>query len=194
VQTDPALPAYGAARWDDDGVATTAAPIITKGTLTDYLGTRWNRRMLTTMPSVGTTTAADVQRAPRGIPASVQVHASTGRADLLALARELRDGVLVRETSWVMTDQQCAGATIFPNMLFEVKRGQIVRRLVDMHVTVTTKKFWMGLLALGDASTVRLGVQEEYDGPPWSEVTRVTAAPAAHFKEADIVSRTGGRV
>jgi predicted Zn-dependent protease len=198
-----AMPHYGAAKWDDDGVATTAAPLITDGRIVDYCGTRFTRPSLGRPDALGTAradastpgtaTAFDVQRPPSGIPASTGMQATTAGPSLAALAREIRDGFLVREVVGMMTDQQCASATIMPNLLFEVRRGQILRRITNAHIAVTTKKLWAGLLAVGNASTLRTAITDDFVGPPWQSVSHAVTAPAAHFHAADIVSSTGGR-
>jgi predicted Zn-dependent protease len=164
--------------------------------LVDYLSTRFNRCAVSTPSSSvtsGTATAPDVQRSPGGIPAALAVHAVAAGPSLATLVRDIRDGFLLREVKWIGTDQQCAGGTIEPNMLLEVRRGHIVRRIMRAHVAFTTKKLWAGLTAVGDASTLRTDVCNDWVGPPpWKPIARVVTAPAVHVREMDIVSRTGG--
>jgi predicted Zn-dependent protease len=193
--TSSAVPNYGAAQWDDEGVATAASPLIQHGVLMDYFGTRHNRQALSPSSTLcGTATAFDVQRTPSDIPTATEIEAPATGESLATLARNIGDGFLLREVTGVMTDQQCAGGTIEPNVLLEVRRGQILRRIMDVHVAFTTKKLWTGLTAVGNATTSRTEACNDLAGPPpWKLVRRVVTAPAAHFKEVNIVSRTGGR-
>jgi predicted Zn-dependent protease len=215
------MPHYGAAKWDDEGVVTTAAPLIANGMLVDYCGTRFTRQALVaqasrtspagsalassvppSFPSVasspgtspGTATALDVQRPVSGLPASTAVAAAATGPSLDALVRTIRNGYLVREAGFVVTDQQCAGGTIHPDMLLEVRNGKILRRITNAHVAFTTKKLWAAVTAVGDTSTLRTVGSEEMDGPPWNYMTRAITAPAVHVHQADIVLSTGGRL
>jgi predicted Zn-dependent protease len=193
LRVTPDVPQYGAAQWDDEGVATTAAPLITNGTVVDYLGTRLTRQALPSSVSrataPGTATAADVQRVPTGIPISTAMAAAPSGPSLAALAKDIQNGFLIRGIQEVLTDQQCAGGTIIPDVMLEVRRGQILRRVMDAHLAFTTKKFWHGLTVLGDASTLCTASCDDLAGPPpWKPFTRIVTAPAAHFKEVDIVA------
>jgi len=192
LQTQAALPGIGAAKWDDEAVATQPQTLISAGRLTDYFCTRANREAVAGLPTTlaGTTTAADVQCAPVALPTEVTMPAAETGPSYDELVRSIQDGYVLRQAWWVGNDQQCAGGTIAPDTLLEVRRGKIVRRIMGAQIAVTTRKFWQGLTALGGTDTLRTEVTNDMTGPPWKNSLRFATAPAAHFKEADIVRPT----
>jgi len=186
------LPSFGATRWDDDGVATTPATIIDDGVLVDYFGTRFNRAALpqALQQLRGTTTTPDVQRPPTGMPTAVVVNAAASGPTLTDLVSQINDGFLLRGVRWVETDPQGNGGVISPDVLLEIKRGKILRRIMNATVEFPARKLWTGLTTMGSSSTLCPAVCiAQLEPPPWKRVLTVVTAPAAHFRSVDIVHK-----
>jgi hypothetical protein len=73
-------------------------------------------------------------------------------------------------------------------MLFEVRRGQIVRRLIQARLQFSTRKLFKGILAVGGASTVAPAVQEMTDGVPPSPQVLMATAPAVYLHDMNVVT------
>jgi TldD protein len=195
VSADRALPHLGAARWDDEGVATEAFPVIQHGAVVDYFATRGSAAVLAPwytsrgMPvrAHGSAVAWTASREPVGSASSLMVHPGAAGASLDALTRDLGTGLLLRGVSDAFSDQQLTSGTLFPAMLFEVKRGQITRRFAGGAVQFSTTKFWKSLTTLGDESSVQHYVHEGEVGDELMEMVQPIRAPAGHVQELNVV-------
>jgi len=189
------MPNYGAARWDDEGVATTALPLIDHGTVVNYLSDRTTFparprvaavSSSTTVPGLARTTDFDV--APYAMPPAVTVPAAATPAPLDALARQLGKGLLVHG-AYVAVDPRGYGGWIMPAMMCEVRGGVPVRRVFGSRLMFSTKRFLATLSAVGDASTLDTTlVRTVVPGLPWRLMSRTVTAPAALYHNADVVS------
>jgi predicted Zn-dependent protease len=70
--------------------------------------------------------------------------------------------------------------------VFEVKRGQITRRVRGAALQFRTTKFWNAIAALGDATTQQHFVWDGVRGETWAETTLPVVAPAAQFRDVDV--------
>jgi TldD protein len=189
------MPHFYAASWDDEGVATTTFPAITQGAVVNYLSSRATGHALTAsgnyrgslLPAPGVGLAPNVMAAPRGMAGTLVMPSATNGPTLDELARTLSNGLLVRN-AWVRADVQGAGGTLFPKMLFEVRRGQIVRRLVSARLQFSTRKLLKGIVAVGGASTVAPASLETTDGVPPSPQMQMATAPAMHLHDINVVT------
>jgi TldD protein len=195
VSADRTPPHLGAARWDDEGVATEAFPVIQHGAVVDYFATRGSAATLVPwytsrgMPirAHGSAVAWMAAKAPVGTASSLLVHADAAGASLDALTRELGNGLLMRGVSDAFSDQQLTSGTLFPAMLFEVKHGQITRRFAGGAVQFGTAKFWKSLTTLGDESSVQSYVHEAEVGEGMMQMVQPIRAPAGHVQELNVV-------
>jgi TldD protein len=191
-------PHYGAVRWDDDGVAPSTFPLVRQGAIVDYFTTRLTAPALAsayaaqgrTATSNGCAVTASPVRAPTGTASHVTVVADPRGPSLDDLTRQLRDGLLVRGTYYVSSDQQLSGGWWRPGMLFEVKRGTITRRLRDPGLQFSTKSLWKNLSAVGNASTTQPFVRSSARGQPTAVLTQLVTAPAGHVRELDLIRPT----
>jgi predicted Zn-dependent protease len=194
------MPNFYAAPWDDEGVATTAFPVMTQGRVVNYLSSRATGHALTAsgsqssesqsrglLPAPGVGWAPNVMAVPRGIAGTLAMPSAANGPTLEDLARTMSDGLLVRNTR-VMSDSQGAGGTLFPNMLFEVRRGQIVRRLIQARLQFSTRKLLQGIVAVGGVSTVAPAVLGRTDGVPPSPQLLMATAPAMHLHDINVVT------
>lgn len=194
VTTDRAAPHYGAARWDDEGVATEPCTIIERGRVVDYFTTRANASVLADwyakrgvpLRSHGGALSWSVQNVPTGTPTHVVLAPGAPGATLESMVREMRNGVFVRTVPLCDSDPQLMGGAMYPTCVFEVKRGQITRRLRNVVVQFSTKKLWRAISVVGDASSVQVNDCEMIRGQPWTEVLQPVSAPAAYLRELDV--------
>jgi len=155
------VPAYGAMRWDDEGVETHTTPLIEQGIVRRYLGTRGHVAQVDTSnnhPTValGVSFAADVGSLPIPRPGTLSVRPPDTKTSLTDLIRTVDNGYVVRGGRHVI-DQQGAGGVIAPAMIFEVQRGHIVRHISNARLEFSTKKLLRSVIALGGIDSVVAG-------------------------------------
>jgi len=192
VWVEQGAPHYGAAQWDDEGVATTAFPLVEHGKVSNLLATRANVAALTQgtgQPALprGSAFAADLMAVPGARPGTLAVRAAGNGPSLAELTKTLGDGYVIRD-AWMQMDQQASSGTLNPYLMFEVKRGKIVRRAPNGRIDFVTKKFLGAITALGGESSVGPGHNTIDGGLPWSQSHNVITAPAAYVRDATIVS------
>jgi len=195
VTTDRTMPHLGAAKWDDEGVEIHPHPVVERGTVVDYFGTRANLGALSDwyasrgqpLAAHGTAVAWNVMRAPVGAPTAVTVAPNVnGGASVEEMAKQIRNGLIVRTVWGMETDQQLMGGLCQPELLFEVKRGAITRRLEGAVLPISSKLIWRDLKQLGNASTMEYAVSKQYGGAPWAEKQAAVHAPAGLFSNVDV--------
>jgi TldD protein len=197
ITADRALPHLGAAKWDDEGVETEVFPVIHEGAVVDYFTTRatvpalagWYTKNGKPVASHGSAVAWLPTRAPIGSASSLTVSPGATGVTLETLTKQLGNGVLVRGVTYTHSDQQLTSGSFYPYMLFEVKKGQITRRLRHGAVQFSTKKFWKAVTTLGDASSVQAYVRNGVNGQPWVPTIQPIMAPAAHIQELNVTAR-----
>jgi len=195
VTADRAPPHFGAAKWDDEGVATETFPVITKGAVVDYFTTRstapalasWYAKQGRPVTSRGSAIAWSAALAPKGCASHLTIASGTTGKTLDNLMKEMGTGLLLRGSDFAVSDQQVSGGAFGPYMMYEVKQGQITRRLRGGLMQFGTKSLWNGLATLGDASTVISEVNRSYIGETWIAKLLPVAAPAAHMRQVDII-------
>ena len=206
VWVEADAPAYGAMRWDDEGIATHSVPLIEQGKVQRYLGTRANADAMTTIPVDGTTVldstaspsavrgatlgvayARNVLTLPSARPGAVSVRPPATGPSLTELAETLHNGYLVRNGSLVV-DQQGAGGAILPRVLLEVQRGKITRRILKTRLEFSTQKLLRNILALGGPKTVAAANNQVSGGLPWNSTMCVAQAPAVVLKDLNIMT------
>jgi TldD protein len=194
VASDRGLPHLGAAKWDDEGVETEAFPVVRQGAVVDYFATRatvpalasWYGTQGMPVKSHGSAVAWLPTRAPIGSASSLTVSPGATGVTLDTLTKQLVNGVLVRSVTYTHSDQQLTSGSFYPYMLFEVKKGQITRRLRHGAVQFSTKKFWKSITTVGDASSVQAYVRNGAHGQPWVPTIQPIMAPAAHVQELNV--------
>jgi predicted Zn-dependent protease len=184
-------PAFGAAKWDDEGVEIESFPVITAGTVRDGFG---SRRTLAELPTprvphgcVRTDTAV---REPLGAVPAIHMAPGTGGASLDALARTLGTGLLLRG-GFVYTDPSRGYGTMHCGQRgtwFEVKNGQVTRQINGMGALFSSKKLWGASLAVvGGAETALLCVDRSEVGQPTTPSQYPITAPAMIVKGISLV-------
>jgi len=210
VMTSPALtvtahrglPTANAVKWDDEGVVTSAYPVVQRGTLVNYHTSRQTAAALNTLGaaknaatathSTGCAYAPEADhpvliRAPHLV-----MEPSSSRATLDDLCKAMGRGILVRDGTYFQSDPQFASGelpcgTPFTGVVLEIDKGKIVRRIEGNNLQYTARPFWNSLVAVGDRGTVYDATTETDKGYPWRSVIQTTSAPAALFKEANVI-------
>jgi predicted Zn-dependent protease len=188
-------PHFGAAQWDAEGVATTAFPLIEHGAVVDYLTTRstvhamadWYATRGRPLQPQGVSTTPSATDAPYAMPGAAVMRADPSGPSLADLAKALTHGILVRSVGLTTGyDPQGKVVQFRPQMLFEVQRGQIVRRILNVELGSSTKKFFAGLLAVGNAGTHVTSESAGSGGMPYLYRPYAITAPAVHVRALDL--------
>jgi len=197
VVADRSLPYFGAAKWDDEGVATETFPVIEKGRVVDYFTTRFTAPTLSTwyakrghpMRAKGSAVAWAPTTSPVGAGSQLIVAPGTSGPTLEAMLKQLTNGVLLRGVSdWsVSSDQQLSGGSFSPQMLFEVKKGQITRRLLGGMAQFRTKSFWKDITMMGDSTTVQSRAHIDWRGETYAKAVQPVLSPAARVSSLDML-------
>jgi TldD protein len=202
-----AAPSIAAAQWDDEGTVTTPHVVIKDGVLVDYHTTgqtvgaleQWYASEKRPLQSNGCAVAPDAHQAVYARAPHLTMEPSRATQSLDDLCKSMSHGVLVRYKDAVQTDQQQATATWYgtwdpeyaqfvQGVMYEVARGKIVRRLLSNILQARTFPFFKGLTAVGDATTVHDQTVPVYKGMPWQKSIAGASAPAALFKEVDVLA------
>jgi len=186
---------FGCMQWDDEGVLARTCPLIERGAVVDYLTTRsdirtleqWYAKRNLPLRPQGTVWADDVSIPSRAISSAVAVGAAPDGPSLAELVKSLKDGVLVRSSTTV-PDHQCSGGTIFPDVAFEVRNGNITRRLGNFRLEFSTRTLLKNVVAIGGASTAETKAHNLYGGTPVTSTSQAIDAPAAQIRDVNIVS------
>jgi len=198
LTADRSMPHYGAAQWDDEGVATRTVPLITKGVVVDYCSTRatagalasWYAKTKQPLAAQGTAVAWGPTRDPIGCASQLTITPGAAGTTVDTMTRQITNGVIVRSVVDVQSDPQLSGGAMWPNMVFEVKRGQITRRLQGVGVQFNTKSLWKNLKIVGDDSTTQNALRTRWLDP-WVDKSRLPIlAPAVLLSQLDLIRRS----
>jgi len=200
LAVEQGMPHFGAMQWDDEGVATTSFPLIEQGAIVNYLGTRaslaeWTHDASLEKPVQrprpphvpGCAFALDVMTQPSSRPGALTMHPVASGPSLADLIKTMQSGYLVRNAS-VQVDQGGAGGILRPHFLFEVRRGAIVRRVLDARLEFSTRKLLAGMTAVGNAETVDTARGYVPGGVPWSLAFHTLTAPAVQCRDINIAA------
>jgi len=191
-----AVPSVTAVHWDDEGAVARDHTVLQDGVLVDYhtdgetVGalTSWYRRHARPLQGNGCATAPDARDAVSIRLPHLIMQPNPSRSSLDELCAEMQHGVVALNQSLISTDNRLLSGHIDSyNGLFEVSRGVITRRLKGNALHFTTKKLLKGLTAVGDATTVQRSDRLTWKGTPWAAAQHDTSAPAALFREIDVV-------
>jgi len=194
------MPNVGAVKWDDEGVQPREFPLITQGQLANYITSRTTASELAALsgahagapaPSTGCAIAQDADDAVLARVSHVAVAPSAKPASLEDLCHGITRGLLIRRGGYIAVDQKFAsGVMLFAGAILEIENGKIVRRIQGNALQFTTSRLWRhSLAALGDATTVWTSATQYWKGQPetlgWASAT----APAALFKDVDVIAK-----
>jgi len=184
-------PHHGAAQWDDEGAVATSFPLIERGAVVNYLGTR---ATLAELPngvkprtSPGIAFASEVMTLPGARPGTLGVQPNATGESFAELVKSLGNGYIVRN-AWAEVDQQASSGTLHPYIMFEVRQGKIVRRVIKGRLEFASKKVLSALASLGNESSLCPATGSVSGGMPWSNTEYVITAPAAIIRDVNIAS------
>jgi TldD protein len=189
--------ALNAAPWDDEGSVPHPHTIIRDGILVDYHTTsqtvpalaRWYAQQGKQLQSNGCAVAPTADMAVNVRPAHLTMTAGGVGTSLQDLYKDMTRGLLVLQCGWIAPDQQLSSGSIdSTEMLFEIARGKIVRRLTDSVLQFRTVPLLEGLTAIGDRTTLRYRDSYLTKGIPWQTTRQSATAPAAFFRSVDVIS------
>jgi len=205
IEADTPFPHHNAPRWDDEGMPMESFTVVDQGRPVDYFMTRstvpmlagWYAKMKRPLRTHGTCIAWGASDVPDACASQLTVHTGSSGTTLGTLVKELGTGLLIygvggEETpAGVMTNPQVSGGIFSPRMLFEVKNGQIVRRLRGGIVQFSVKTLAKQIVSLGDSSSVQCHVYQNWQGFNGAPRTTPVLAPAAHLTSLDVMQMKG---
>jgi len=204
IVSDRTVPQYGAAKWDDEGVAIDAFPLIDRGVVVNYLSTRANLGVLHDWQTKrgGERSGADGRftsthgaavswsptHAPMGSTTAVTMVPSPTGLSLEAMVKQVQNGLVMRTLEATWGDQGSAGGLGKPLALFIVKKGQLTRRFPhdSGFVQFGAARLWSKLAQIGNASTMEGHLCKVLKLEPFAAQVQAVSAPAGHFHEIDI--------
>jgi len=194
VTADRSVPHLGAAKWDDEGVATQSFDVIQKGAIKEYFGTRvTNATMRETNPSVaemplrGCAMTMSPLREPIGISSSLRVNGPEHGPTFDELVRQVNNGVVVMGGGYASMNESLSHGMLMPRVACEVKRGEISRLIISGGIQFSTKQVWKQLSALGGSTTTQSHMCNGMVGQPAMWHIMHTQAPAALFRDVSVI-------
>jgi len=186
------------AQWDYEGVESTCTPLIERGRIIDYVTTRatasalrsWYERSNMPVQSNGNAGIATAINVP--LPSHghlIMAPDAGGPATIDALCAGVSHGVLLYDPGPMSVDAQLSSAFMLPSaLMFEIRRGAIVGRLMQNGLQLRSRNMWgRSLKQIGGARTIGYTFADAAK----SQLDSFSVeAPAAHFVDVD-VTRTG---
>jgi TldD protein len=198
VTVNRELPAYSAARWDDEGVAIESFPLIERGRVVDYLATRttaprlaaWYAKRGRPARAHGVAVSWAPTMAPVSCAPQLTMHPAAHGPTLDEMVAKLDNGILlygIESSGQISTDPQLAGGAFCPAMMYEVKRGRITSRLEGGTIQFNSTRFWSKITTLGGGSTVQPATHVDYRGETWTPTVVPITAPAARLADVEVM-------
>jgi TldD protein len=187
----------GAARWDDEGVATQSFAAIANGNVIEYVSSRSTAAALVsevpTPPGVGqpllrgcgVTTFA--HRAPVDAATSAYMAPGVSTQSLETLAQTLGHGVLFSGRGNAGMNAALTTGLCFPQKCYEIRLGRVVRRILGAAMQFSTTPFWQQLVTTGGPSTVESNLAITLTGRPMMPVMTQVFAPAVLMRDVSVV-------
>lgn len=190
------LPSPMAVRWDDDGVASEPYTVVDRGHVVDFHTTRetapmlsvWYARQGRPLRSHGNAVAPTPVSVPMGSGGQVVVASGTATS-VEALTRDLTHGFLVINGG-IGTDPGLTAGVVIPKMdgvIVEIRRGIPVSRTPLRLQFATRSLLGANLVGLADVTTRQDAEVVWSKGIPWQTITHRVSAPAALFRDVDVV-------
>jgi len=206
VNANVMTPAGQGPKWDDEGVAIEPFPVIQQGCVVDYFATRettpeltsWYQRRRQPVRLHGSAVAWTPALFPEGYASQLTMEPNPTGPSFEALIKEISNGIVVWGVddlyfdNGVKSDQQLSNGWLLPMGIYEVKRGQLVRRLIDGAVQFSTRRFFRGLTGVGGPATRRDSVHIGTRGEGGVPTTLPISTPAVHVAQLDVISLKGG--
>ena len=184
--------AVGTVKWDDEGVAPDAFPLVKNGVLADFQTTRESARWLEAaytkhgipMRSHGCAAAPSAVFAPLQHTPNLTLAPGHDARDFDSLVSGIVRGIAVKSGSVDLDFQHSSG--LGSGRLYEVKQGKRVARLAGGFLFRATE-LWKSLQALGGEGGLRRYGLSAMKGEPAQEHYHSVTAPAAVVKDLTII-------
>ena len=185
ITADPTTPrGLGTFAFDDEGVPATRRPVVERGVLTGFLGSRETAARIGS-DERGSMRAESWNRMP--LVRMTNLHIEPGEGTLDDLLADVDDGVfMMTNKSWSIDDKRLNfqfGAQI----AWEIRNGKLGRMLRDATYTGITPKFWAKLDAVAGSEAWRLyGITNCGKGQPGQSAHVSHGAAPARFRDVQI--------
>ena len=184
--------AVGTVKWDDEGVAPDAFPLVKNGVLADFQTTRESARWLEAaytkhgipMRSHGCAAAPSAVFAPLQHTPNLTLASGRDAKDFDSLVSGMVRGVAVKSGLVDLDFQHSSG--LGTGRLYEVKQGKRVARLAGGFLFRATD-LWKSLQALGGEGGLRRYGLSAMKGEPAQKYYHSVTAPAAMVKDLTII-------
>lgn len=173
-------------KWDDEGVPTSAFPLVKEGIIHDFQTTREGATWLASryvdrgqpVASHGCATSGTAADPVLSMPPNLTLEPGRERAGFDDLVKDMRDGVAIFGSAFMMDHQRSSGT--MSALFVRVKKGKQVARLGGAGGLFRTADLWKSITALGGAasglSRARGSVKGEFG---MGSIATVSAVPAA---------------
>jgi len=184
--------AVGTVKWDDEGIAPDAFPLVKNGVLADFQTTRESARWLEAaytkhgipLRSHGCAAAPSAVFAQLQHTPNLTLAAGRDEKDFDSLVSGMVRGVAVKSASVDLDFQHSSG--LGTGRLYEVKQGKRVARLAGGFLFRATD-LWKSLQALGGEGGLRRYGMSAMKGEPAQNYFHSVTAPAAMVKDLTII-------
>lgn len=173
-------------KWDDEGVASTIFPLVTKGVvqdlLTDREGAAWVKdgysRNNLSFSSRGCAYAPEAVNPPSIHTSNLTMVPNSGGGTAQTLMKDIPKGIYFSNFNMVDPDFQQLSVFAANPACYEIKDGKKSALLLNGGTLFRTPEFWKSVIAAGNEdSAVRYGIAERKGQPQQASVHSVTATP-----------------
>ena len=184
------------AKWDDEGVAPDAYPVIEKGVLVDYHTTRelagslapWYAKRGTAVRSHGCAAGDGGTGMTILQPPNVDMRPGAKDTSFDDLVAGLDKGLVVCAGD-VTLDRQQLNGEVNGEMVYEVRKGKRTRFVHSSEVLFRAPELWKGLKAIGGPATHRWTGESVWKGQPMQEWSFGVGAPPAMFTKLAVTDK-----
>jgi TldD protein len=185
ITTDPTTPGgLGTFAFDDEGVPAARRPVVERGVLTSFLGSRETVARIGS-GDCGSMRAESWNRMP--LVRMTNLHIEPGEGTLDDLLADVDDGIfMMTNKSWSIDDKRL-NFQFGTQVAWEIKNGKLGRMLRDATYTGITPDFWATLDAVAGPDAWRLyGITNCGKGQPGQSAHVSHGAAPARFRGVQV--------
>ena len=177
--------------WDDDGVATTEFPIVSKGVFVGYQTIREQAHIVGAESSTGCCYADSYASVPFQRMPNVWLVPGEKPVSLNDLISGVDGGVLIDGRGSYSIDQQRYNFQFGGDAFWEIKGGKLAGMVADVAYQSRTPDFWQACDGLGGKDTWRnVGLNSDGKGQPPQINAMSHGCPPSRFRQINVL-RTG---
>jgi TldD protein len=177
--------------WDDDGVATTEFPIVSRGVFVGYQTIREQAHLVGAEASTGCCYADSYASVPFQRMPNVWLVPGEKPVSLNDLVSGVDQGVLIDGRGSYSIDQQRYNFQFGGDAFWEIKGGKVTGMVADVAYQSRTPDFWQACDALGGKETWQnVGLNSDGKGQPPQVNAMSHGCPPTRFRQINVL-KTG---